>query len=55
MEIFSFFIILSVFTIIMTVVQDYLIYKSPYWYALFAFVWFVLMMLCLCLIPGLFQ
>lgn len=55
MEIFSFFIILTVFTLILTFVQDYLLYKSSYLYAVFVFVWFVLMILCLCYIPKMFQ
>ena len=55
MEIFSFFIILTVFTLIMTFVQDYLLYRSSYLYAVFVFVWFILMIVCLCYIPRMFQ
>lgn len=55
MEIFSFFIILTVFTVLLTVVQDYLLYRSAYLYAVFVFVWFILMIVCLCYIPRMFQ
>nr|DAP29859.1 MAG TPA: hypothetical protein [Bacteriophage sp.] len=55
MEIFSFFIILTVFTVLLTVVQDYLLYRSAYLYAVFVFVWFILMIVCLCYIPRMFH